>query len=116
MLVLEIVSGHATLVERDTLDLEQIQSFVGGPVEGTSLSPEPDAHSLVAYVNAEGYHRYTLAENCFLPPRRKVYGPMLVVGIGPGGTHRGLTPDELNRLQLLETARSPLPTLVFGPG
>lgn len=114
MLVLEIVDGNGVLVQRDTLTLEDIQRFVKGPIEGASLSPEPEAQSLIAYVNAEGYHRFTLRENCFLLPRQVVYGPMLIVGIGPGGTDRGLTPDELDRIQLVETPRSPLPTLVFG--
>lgn len=114
MLVVEIVDGKATLVVRETLAYEDLNSFVDGPVEGVSLSSAPEAQFLVAYVNAEGSRRYDLRENCFLQPRRAVYGRMLIVGVDHDGGHRGLSPEELDQIGLSQTPRSPLPTLVFG--
>lgn len=113
MQILEIVDGHATLTDREPLSLDEIRDFIGGPVEGASLDATPDARSLVLYCHAEGRERHELGENIRLANGRTLYGPVLLAGIGPSGENRGLTPDELDRIDLEPTPRSPLPTLVY---
>lgn len=111
MNVIEIVNGRASVTEWDALDYETIKRFVDGPIEGVVLNAGSARSDVIAYINAEGEIRHDLAENCHLPNGRIVYGNALVVGIGPNGTDRGLTFDEIERVVLTDTPGSPLPTL-----
>lgn len=113
MIVQEIVDGQATLTEREALSYADIRSFVGGDVEGASLSSDSRAQSVIAYFHADGANRHELPENCHLPNGRTLYGPVLMVGLTLGGAARVLLPEEVERLVLTGIPRSPLPMLMY---
>jgi hypothetical protein len=112
MIIIEIAEGQPKITDWDVLGYEAISTFLGGRIEGLSISS--DANSVIIYAHALASERFE-AENFRLESGRIVRGPALIVGIGQAGEDRGLTNEELEAIDLWSHPNYHIPTLRWAP-